>query len=156
MATKRSALRIKRVYDPPARTDGARVLVDRVWPRGMRKEEAALDAWLKDVAPGTALRRWFGHDPERFAEFRRRYRMELSKKGAALDGIRRLLREGPVTLVYGARDTRFNQAVVLQEFLLGKTTGARPRAAGVHRSRGRDRGLRAREGNHTNDSRATR
>lgn len=159
-------LRIKRVYDPPEKSDGARVLVDRVWPRGVRKDKAALDAWLREVAPSSSLRQWFAHDPERFGEFRKRYRKELADEGEALDEIRRLLKEGPVTLVYGARDTHFNQAVVLQEFLRERKAPRatrkkrivddRPARAGARSpSRGRDRALRARSGS-TATSRETR
>jgi uncharacterized protein YeaO (DUF488 family) len=106
--------RIKRVYEPAAKADGKRVLVDRVWPRGITKDEAALTAWVKEVAPSTELRKWFGHKPERFAEFRKRYRAEL-RGNAALDDLRRLT--GTVTLVYGAKDEEHNQAVVLEELL---------------------------------------
>jgi uncharacterized protein YeaO (DUF488 family) len=109
-------LRLKRVYDPPADADGARVLVDRLWPRGVKKEEAHLALWLKDVAPSAELRQWFGHDPERFAEFSRRYRAELSGN-AAIGEIEALLRKGRVTLLYGAKDETHNQAVVLADYL---------------------------------------
>jgi uncharacterized protein YeaO (DUF488 family) len=106
--------RIKRAYEPAAEADGTRVLVDRVWPRGITKEKAAVSEWLKEVAPSTELRKWFGHEPERFAEFRERYRAEL-KGSAALEALRRL--KGVVTLVYGAHDETHNQAVVLKELL---------------------------------------
>jgi uncharacterized protein YeaO (DUF488 family) len=106
--------RIKRAYEPAAEADGTRVLVDRVWPRGITKEKAAVSEWLKEVAPSTELRKWFGHEPERFAEFRERYRAEL-KGSAALEELRRL--KGVVTLVYGAHDETHNQAVVLKELL---------------------------------------
>ena len=106
--------RIKRVYEPAAEADGQRVLVDRVWPRGITKEKAALSQWLKDVAPSTALRQWFGHEPARFAEFRERYREELAGS-AALEELRGM--KGVVTLVYGAHDEAHNQAVVLRELL---------------------------------------
>lgn len=109
-------IRVKRVYESPSDTDGARVLVDRLWPRGMTRH-AWLDEWLPDVAPSTALRKWFGHDPKRFAEFRRRYRAELRANSAALAALRTLLKRGPVTLVYAAKDERFNNAAVLAEFL---------------------------------------
>lgn len=108
-------LAIKRVYEPPAPSDGARVLVDRVWPRGMTKEHAHLTLWARDVAPSTPLRKWFGHDPARWDEFQRRYREEL--KAAPLDDIRRLIAEGPVTLVYSAHDELHNQAVVIADYL---------------------------------------
>ena len=106
--------RIKRVYEPAAETDGTRVLVNRVWPRGITKEKAALSEWLKDVAPSTELRQWFGHDPARFEAFRERYRAEL-EGNAALEQLRQL--KGTVTLVYGAHDETHNQAVVLKELL---------------------------------------
>ncbi|MFH5820996.1 DUF488 domain-containing protein [Georgenia sp. AZ-5] len=108
---------IARVYDPPGEDDGARVLVDRLWPRGLAKDGARIDLWLKDVAPSTQLRREFHHDPERFAEFTRRYRDELAGN-PAVERLRELERErGRVTLLYGAKDTEHNQAVVLRDFL---------------------------------------
>jgi uncharacterized protein YeaO (DUF488 family) len=110
-------VRIKRVYDDPAESDGYRVLVDRLWPRGISKDEAALDAWIKDVSPSTELRRWFGHDPSKFDEFADRYRAEL-KGSEALAQLRARRRENPVvTLLYSAKDTQHNQAVVLRELL---------------------------------------
>jgi uncharacterized protein YeaO (DUF488 family) len=109
-------LHIKRIYEPPARGDGARVLVDRIWPRGMSKEKAELDLWLKDIAPSTELREWFGHDPQRFAEFRERYRAELAGKDDAIAELGKL-RPKNVTLLYSAHDERHNQAVVLAEYL---------------------------------------
>lgn len=109
--------RIKRVYEPAAEGDGRRVLVDRVWPRGITKEKAVLSDWLKEVAPSTELRKWFGHDPGRFAEFRERYRAEL-EGNAALAELRTL--KGVVTLVYGAHDEEHNQAVVLLELLVSE------------------------------------
>jgi uncharacterized protein YeaO (DUF488 family) len=111
-------VRIKRAYEAPSTRDGARILVDRMWPRGLRKAEATLDQWLKDVAPSTALRQWFGHDPSRWEEFRRRYKRELARKGKLLDELRASARQGRVTLIYSARDTEHNQAVVLREVLL--------------------------------------
>jgi uncharacterized protein YeaO (DUF488 family) len=111
-----SELRLKRAYEAAAPGDGRRVLVDRVWPRGVSKAEAHIDLWLKEVAPSTALRKWFGHLPERWPEFRERYREEL-RANPAVDELRRIVGEGPVTLVYGARDKERNQAVVLAEYL---------------------------------------
>ena len=111
-------VRLKRVYESPAPDDGGRVLVDRLWPRGLRKADAAIDAWLKDVAPSHELRRWFGHDPERWAEFRRRYKAELARNAAALDELRAMARRGRLTLIYAARDEAHNQAVVLKEILV--------------------------------------
>lgn len=109
-------LHIKRIYEPAARSDGARVLVDRIWPRGMSKEKAGLDLWLKDIAPSTQLRKWFGHDPERFAEFRKRYRAELKGKDEAIAELGKLPQKN-VTLLYSAHDEQHNQAVVLAEYL---------------------------------------
>jgi len=111
-------LRLKRVYDPPSPDDGARILVDRLWPRGMRKADAAVANWMKDIAPSSELRRWFGHDPARWQEFRRRYAAELCHQAPALDELRALARQGTVTLVFGARDEEHNDAVVLREVLL--------------------------------------
>lgn len=108
---------IKRAYEAPAATDGARFLVDRLWPRGVKQESLALTAWLKDVAPSNELRRWFGHDRSKWTEFRRRYRAELKSRPAALRPLREALKQGPVTLVYSARDEEHNQAVVLGAFL---------------------------------------
>jgi len=113
------SVRIKRIYDPAEASDGVRVLVDRVWPRGISKEQAALANWMKDVAPSAALRTWFGHVPERFAEFRRRYLEELDGP-AAQDLLLQLAERAriePVTLLYAAKDERHNQAVVLLERL---------------------------------------
>lgn len=113
-------LRCRRVYDGPEAGDGARVLVDRLWPRGLRREAAALDAWEKGVAPSTELRRWFGHDPSRFEEFSARYRAELDASKAAAEfseRCRALLARGPVTLLYAARDERCNHALVLAGWL---------------------------------------
>lgn len=105
------------MYDDPAGSDGYRVLVDRLWPRGISKDEAALDAWIKDVGPSTELRRWFGHDPSKFDEFADRYRAEL-KGSEALAQLCARCRENPVvTLLYGAKDTQHNQAVVLRDLL---------------------------------------
>ncbi len=108
------AIAIKRAYDPPSPQDGTRILVDRLWPRGLSKAKAALDGWNKDVAPSTALRKWFDHRPERFAEFARRYRAEL-KNNPAVAELRAL--KGKVTLIYGARDPAINHAVVLAKVL---------------------------------------
>jgi uncharacterized protein YeaO (DUF488 family) len=110
-------IRIKRIYDPPARSDGFRVLVDRVWPRGVRKDDAALDLWMKDVAPSTALRKWFNHDPERWDAFRTRYHAELRDHADALEELRAQAKRGVVTLLFGAKDVEHNQAVVLREVL---------------------------------------
>ena len=108
---------IKRIYEEPTAMDGYRVLVDRLWPRGISKETARLDEWCKDVAPSTEARRDFGHDPSRFEEFRDRYRAELKTSGAAEALVERLAGQQVVTLLYAANDSRFIQAVVLQEVL---------------------------------------
>jgi uncharacterized protein YeaO (DUF488 family) len=111
------AVEIKRAYEPAEAADGYRILIDRLWPRGVSKEEARLDEWARDLAPSPGLRRSFGHDPDRFAEFRRRYRGELEAQEEKLRELRGRAREGTVTLVYGARDTEHNDAVVLAELL---------------------------------------
>ena len=113
------AVRIKRIYDPVEEADGWRALVDRVWPRGISKDNAHLDEWLRELAPTGDLRKWFHHDPDLWDEFRRRYRAELSRpeQQAILVGLRRRAKEGPVTLLFGARDALHNQAVVLAEEL---------------------------------------
>jgi len=108
---------VKRVYDMDERPDGAVFLVDRLWPRGVKKDRLDLTDWLRDLAPSPELRTWFGHDPARWEEFRRRYRAELAGKDDALKPIYDAAREGPVTLVYGARDTEHNNAVVLREYV---------------------------------------
>ena len=110
-------IRLKRAYEEPSRQDGVRVLVDRLWPRGVSKEDAALDRWLKEVAPSHELRRWFDHDPEKWEEFRRRYGRELDQHEKELDFLLGKADDGTLTLVYGARDTRHNHAVVLKQCL---------------------------------------
>jgi uncharacterized protein YeaO (DUF488 family) len=117
-------IRVKRIYEAPSRDDGERVLVDRVWPRGVSKEEADLALWLKDIAPSTALRKWFGHDPARWDEFQKRYREELDADQSAVDQLRGLLKKGRVTLLYGARDTEHNQAVALAAYMQGQSKKA--------------------------------
>lgn len=112
-------IRIRRVYEAPAADDGLRVLVDRLWPRGLHKEEAHIDLWLKEVSPSEGLRRWFGHDPEKWDEFRQRYFAELKERTVPLEMLRRQAAEGTVTLLFGARDIRFNNAVALAEYLRG-------------------------------------
>jgi uncharacterized protein YeaO (DUF488 family) len=122
MSRKISAesVRLKRAYERPAAEDGTRVLVDRLWPRGVKKAHAAIDHWAKDLSPSTELRKWFGHDPARWQDFRRRYAAELRQRPDALDHLRDLARHGPVTLVYAAHDELHNDAVVLREVLLGR------------------------------------
>jgi uncharacterized protein YeaO (DUF488 family) len=110
-------VRLKRAYEPRGPADGHRVLIDRLWPRGVSREKAKLDAWEKELAPSTELRRWFGHDPERFEEFRRRYIEELRSQRSRLTALRRRAREGTLTLVYAAHDADNNDAVVLAEVL---------------------------------------
>ncbi|HKK28709.1 MAG TPA: DUF488 family protein [Gemmatimonadota bacterium] len=109
---------IKRAYEEPSEDDGRRFLVDRVWPRGRSREALDLEAWTRDVAPSDELRKWFGHDPERWEGFRRRYRQELRERPEALEPLLEAARDGPVTLVYGARDTERNNAVVLRDVLV--------------------------------------
>ncbi len=110
-------IRIKRIYDPPAPDDGRRVLVDRLWPRGIAKDEARLDEWLKELAPSDELRKWFGHDPAKWDEFRARYRTELKSRPELLVQLRAAANKGTVTLLYAAKDTEHNNAVVLKELL---------------------------------------
>lgn len=110
-------IRIKRAYLAPSPHDGVRVLVDRLWPRGVRKSDAAIDRWVKDIAPSTELRRWFGHDPARWDEFERRYSVELSKDADLLNELRDIAKKGTLTLVYSAHDEAHNQAVVLRDVL---------------------------------------
>ena len=113
-------IRLKRAYGPPARSDGARILVERLWPRGVKKEALALDLWLKDIAPSAALRKWFAHEPARFEGFIERYRAELEGNPAAVAELDAWLRKGRTTLVYAARDPEMNSATVLREWLLGR------------------------------------
>lgn len=108
---------LKRVYEPPSDTDGTRVLVDRLWPRGLSKDRARVDLWLKEIAPTTALRQWFAHDPAKWDEFQRRYRAELDGNPDAVAELKAELKSGCVTLVYGAKDEEHNDAVVLQAYL---------------------------------------
>jgi uncharacterized protein YeaO (DUF488 family) len=115
-------IEIKRVYDEPSRSDGTRILVDRLWPRGLKKEDAALDHWAKELAPSSELRKWFDHKPERFQEFARRYRAEL-KHNPAVEATRAYAKRGRMTLLYAAHDPSCNQAVVLADYLR-KTWGA--------------------------------
>jgi len=111
------SVRLKRAYLPPSPDDGVRVLVDRLWPRGLRKEDAAIDLWLKDGAPSLELRRWFGHDPGRWAEFRRRYEAELTQKQDVVRALAEIARNSDLTLVYAARDEQHNQALVIRDAL---------------------------------------
>ena len=110
-------IRIKRIYDAPTPGDGRRVLVDRLWPRGVSKDEARIDEWLKEIAPSDELRKWFDHDPEKWAEFRKRYREELRPHGELMDRLRAEARQGTVTLLFAAKDVEHNNAVVLKELI---------------------------------------
>lgn len=112
-----ATIHLKRAYEEPSRSDGLRILVERLWPRGLGKERAAVDVWLKDIAPSRDLRRWFGHDPAKWEEFRKRYRDELEANPEAVAELRRKMRAGPVTLVYAARDEHHNGALALREYL---------------------------------------
>ena len=111
---------LKRVYEPAEAEDGTRVLVDRLWPRGLSKERAHIDVWLKEIAPTNELRRWFGHDPNKFAEFQRRYADELASESRkeALSRVRDLMKHGSVTLIFAAHDAEHNNAVVLRDLLM--------------------------------------
>lgn len=120
--TRIADVRLKRAYEPASDADGKRILIDRLWPRGVSKDKAALDLWLKEIAPSTGLRQWFGHDPARWAEFRDRYASEIRENTEAFAQLRALARQGPVTLVYSARDEAHNDAVVLRDLLLGVGT----------------------------------
>ncbi len=111
---------IKRVYEPPEEGDGFRVLVDRLWPRGVSKEKAGIGLWMKEIGPSDALRRWFGHDPARWEQVRKRYEKELDGKKELLSELAGKAGKGRLTLVYGAKDTEHNQAVVLKEYLENK------------------------------------
>ncbi len=113
-------IQLKRAYERPASTDGTRFLVERLWPRGVKKTALHLDAWLKDVAPSTALRHWFGHDPKKWSEFKRRYAHALDASADALEPIRKASRRGRVTLVYSSHDTEHNNAVALKDYLQRK------------------------------------
>jgi uncharacterized protein YeaO (DUF488 family) len=112
------SVRLRRVYEPASPEDGVRILVDRLWPRGLRKADAAVDRWMKDIAPSTELRQWFGHDPERWDEFRQRYAKELQQHATVVDELRELARHDTVTLLFGSRDEQHNDAVALREVLL--------------------------------------
>jgi uncharacterized protein YeaO (DUF488 family) len=123
-------IRIKRTYEPPTRGDGRRILVERLWPRGMKKEALAADAWLKDVAPSTELRKWFDHQVERWQEFQRRYRRELAANPDAWEPILDASRHRTVTLLYSAHDTAHNGALVLRDYLAeqaGEFSSSRPK-----------------------------
>jgi uncharacterized protein YeaO (DUF488 family) len=120
---KVAIVRAKRVYEAIQRSDGPRFLVERLWPRGVKKEKLKLDAWLKDVAPSDGLRRWFGHDPAKWDEFQRRYRAELDENPNEWKQLLEVARQGSVTLLYSARDTEHNNAIVLKDYLAERLTG---------------------------------
>ncbi len=120
-----SRVKLKRAYEAPADDDGTRVLIDRLWPRGVRKQDAALDLWLKELGPSTELRKWFGHDPARWDEFRTRYAAELAQKPELMAQLREFAHQGVLTLVYSAHDQQHNDAVVLRSLLLDQTNGAK-------------------------------
>jgi uncharacterized protein YeaO (DUF488 family) len=115
-----SNIKLKRAYEPPAGDDGTRILVDRLWPRGVKKADAAIDDWIKEIAPSTELRKWFGHDSARWQEFRRRYKSEIRQHPDEVERLRALAQRGPVTLVFSAHDEAHNDAVVLRDLLLGR------------------------------------
>lgn len=115
-----SNVKLKRAHEPAAADDGTRILIDRLWPRGISKERAAIDQWMKDIAPSTQLRKWFGHDPARWEEFRRRYAKEVRQHADLLEQLRALARQGQITLVYSAHDEKHNDAVELRELILRK------------------------------------
>ena len=113
-------IKLKRAYESPAPDDGTRILIDRLWPRGVKKADAAIDEWMKDIAPSTGLRKWFGHDPARWQEFRRRYQSEIRQHPDEFDRLRTLAQHGRITLVFSAHDEAHNDAVVLKDLLLGR------------------------------------
>ena len=110
-------VKIKRVYDPPSHDDGKRILIDRLWPRGLKKEDARIDEWIKELAPSTELRKWFGHDPEKWEGFKKRFFSEIHERQDLIDGIIDAARKGAVTLLYGSKEKRFNNATALKEYL---------------------------------------
>ena len=118
-------IKLKRAYQKPSRDDGSRILVERLWPRGLTKERAAVDLWLKEVAPSPELRKWFGHDPARWEQFQKRYWKELEEKEEAVQLLKQKGKQGAVTLVYAARDEEHNGALALKRFLEGHTSAAR-------------------------------
>jgi uncharacterized protein YeaO (DUF488 family) len=123
--------KLKRIYEAPLPDDGARVLVDRLWPRGVSKARAALDLWMKDIGPSTELRQWFDHDPAKWSAFQDRYAKELEGRTALVDELRRKERHGAVTLLYAARDEEHNEAVALKAFLDGSLEQSQPPRPGV-------------------------
>ena len=120
-------IKIKRVYEQPDKKDGERILVDRLWPRGLTKEKANVDLWLKEIAPSTELRKWFGHDPDRWKSFSRRYETEIRHNDDLIKVLTKKAKKGTITLVYGARDEKHNEALVLKKFLENSEQGAQIR-----------------------------
>lgn len=113
----RKKIRLKRVYEEPAKTDGTRVLVERLWPRGLTKEAAAVDEWMKEVSPSPALRKWYGHDADKWPEFQKRYRAELRASADAVDRLKKMAAQGPVTFVFAAKDEERSSAAVLKDYI---------------------------------------
>lgn len=149
-STRKTAIRLKRAYNPPSADDGTRVLIDRLWPRGLRKADAGIDHWFKEIAPSTELRQWFHHDPDRWDEFRRRYTAELSRNAVLVNELRAIARKGVLTLVYSARDERHNQAIVLRDALKrarrvssAKKSAKKRSRAGIAHARPSNRGALA-------------
>lgn len=128
---------LKRAYEAPGAGDGIRILIDRLWPRGVTKANAAIDLWAKDIAPSTSLRRWFGHDPARWPEFRRRYSEEIHGQRDRLRELRTLAERGRITLVFAAHDETHNDAVVLRDILLGRKATGKSRLASPRAGPGR-------------------
>lgn len=125
LRTSNPNLQVKRVYDAPARSDGCRVLVDRIWPRGLSKEAAKLDAWIKEVAPSAELRKWFGHEPSRWASFKRAYFRELDERDEAIDQLLEACSGRTLTLLFAAKDSAYNNAVALKEYLAARIQSGR-------------------------------
>ncbi|MFZ1864376.1 MAG: DUF488 domain-containing protein [Polyangiales bacterium] len=122
---RRLAIQVKRVYEKPARLDGCRILVDRIWPRGLSKDAAALDGWMKEVAPSAELRKWFGHEPSRWPAFKKRYFRELDRQDDLLERLLETCSGETMTLLFGAKDCEHNNAVALKEYLEGRRSSAR-------------------------------
>jgi uncharacterized protein YeaO (DUF488 family) len=139
-------IRVKRIYEPPSVQDGLRVLVDRLWPRGIKKTAAAVDLWLKDIAPTTGLRTWFAHDPAKWTEFRQRYHGELRHQGEAVQLLERKRTKGTVTLLFSARDSRHNNAVALREYLQDRCHRRRRSTGSPRPSSGSRQPVRRRKG----------
>jgi uncharacterized protein YeaO (DUF488 family) len=119
MAKSKATIRLKRAYEAPSKEDGQRILVERLWPRGLTKEKAAIDYWAKEIAPSSKLRQWYGHELSKWAEFQKRYRAELDQHGDLIEGLRQRIGSGPVTFVYAAKDEEHNSALLLKHYLDG-------------------------------------